>query len=128
MEKVLIIDDDNGSRRIVKHILEQLGCAVIESGNGRHAWETLTENKDIKLIVTDILMPSMDGRELIHLVRGEESGKKLPIIILSGCFNQEELQPLMQDFPEVTYFLEKPLNKEALEAKVKELIERPATK
>lgn len=114
MEKVLIIDDDRTSRLLLKHVLERMGFSVIQSGNGRHGWETLWENLDINFVITDMMMPDMDGRELIHLIRQDEEQRDLPVIILSGCFGEEDVQPIMEISPEKTYFLNKPLDKEML--------------
>ncbi len=114
MDKVLIIDDDRSSRLLLKHILERMGFAVIQSGNGRHGWETLWENLDISFVITDMMMPDMDGRELIHLIRQDEEQKELPVIILSGCYSTEDVQPVIEISPNFTYFLNKPLNKETL--------------
>jgi CheY-like chemotaxis protein len=114
MEKVLIIDDDRSSRLLLKHVLERLGYVVIQSGNGRHGWETLWENLDISFVITDMMMPDMDGRELIHLIRQDEEQKELPVIILSGCFGPEDVKPILEISPEKTFFLNKPLDKESL--------------
>lgn len=114
MEKVLIIDDDRTSRLLLKHVLEKMGYSVIQSGNGRHGWETLWENLDIAFVITDMMMPDMDGRELIHLIRQDEEQKDLPVIILSGCFGVDEVKPIMQISPDRTFFLNKPLDRETL--------------
>lgn len=115
MDKVLIIDDDRTSRLLLKHILEKMGYVVVQSGNGRHGWETLWENEDISFIITDMMMPDMDGRELIHLIRRDDQQKNMPVIIISGCFSADEISPLIETDPAKTFFIAKPLDKSQLE-------------
>jgi len=122
MEKVLIIDDDRVSRAIIKKAIEKLGFVAIESANGRHGWETLWENDDIKFLITDMAMPDMDGRELIHLIRNDDGMKGLPVIIVSGCFSSEELQPIIAISPSQTLFLPKPLDPKVLQKYVELLL------
>lgn len=118
MKKVLVIDDDRVSRDLVSHLVEKLGYATIQSSNGRHAWETLWENNDINFVITDMAMPDMDGRELIHLIRSNESVRDIPVIILSGCFSVEELAPLVKISPERTLFISKPIDLKILEKEI----------
>lgn len=87
--KTLIIDDDEIVRKQLAQVLHNMGYQTIQSGNGRHAWETLWENKDITLIVTDVMMPDMDGRELLQLIRGNSLFKELPVVVLSGVASED---------------------------------------
>lgn len=95
MKKALVIDDDLVTRMILVQQIEALGFMAIQSSNGRHGWETLWENQDVCLIVTDLVMPDMDGRELLKIIRGNESFKELPVIICSGVARGEEVQDLL---------------------------------
>lgn len=115
MDKILLIDDDRSSRLVLKHLLEKMGFIVIQSANGRHGWETLSENNDIGFIITDMMMPDMDGRELIQLIRKDEDQQKVPVIIISGCFNPEDIKPILDISPERTFFMNKPLKREILD-------------
>ena len=122
MKKVLIIDDDKTSREIVKRAVESRNYMAIQSGNGRHGWETLWENNDIEFIITDMAMPDMDGRELLHLIRSDETLREIPVIIISGCFNSEELAPLLKISPTKTLFLPKPLDTKLLQKHIEALL------
>lgn len=93
--KVLVIDDDPLARKIVASVVEKMGHIAIQSSNGRHAWETLWDNSDISLLVTDMMMPDMDGRELMHIVRGNQAFLELPVIILSGVVDEGEVEDLL---------------------------------
>ena len=94
--KILVIDDDPLARKIVSSVVEKMGHISIQSSNGRHAWETLWDNSDIGLLVTDMMMPDMDGRELMHIVRGNQAFLELPVIILSGVVDEEEVEDLLK--------------------------------
>lgn len=106
--KTLVIDDDVIGRKILVKALESLGHWVIQSGNGRHGWETLWENQDTALVVTDMLMPDMDGGELTRLIRGNSLFEDLPIVIISGVVAESELDNLIK-LPKVS-FLPKPID------------------
>ena len=121
MKKVLVIDDDRVSRDLLAHMVEKLGFVAIQSGNGRHGWETLWENNDISFVITDMAMPDMDGRELVHLIRNDESVQDIPVIIISGCFSSEELGPLLEISPERTLFIAKPVDPKTLEKEINKL-------
>lgn len=108
--KALVIDDDTVSRKTLCHSLSTWGFETFESPNGRHGWETLWENREIDIVITDMVMPDMDGRELVHLIRKEDCFEGLPIIIVSGVFSSEELEPIITISPTQTLFLAKPID------------------
>lgn len=104
----MVIDDDVTTRKILTNALTNLGHWTIESANGRHAWETLWENQDIGLVVTDMFMPDMDGGELTQLIRGNSTFEGLPIIIVSGVLEPSDVQPFLR-FQRCA-FLQKPID------------------
>ena len=81
MPAILIIDDDEQMCVLLQQILEIEGFEVMIAKSGRDAME-LYQNHDISLIVTDILMPDMDGMEIILKLRMEKEPP--PIIAISG--------------------------------------------
>lgn len=112
---ILVIDDDRVARKVVTGALDRFGLKYLQCENGREGWELLWENNDINLIVTDLVMPDMDGRELMHLVRNQEELKSLPVILISGVLTAEEIAPIMEVSPTNTFFLTKPLDVNLLE-------------
>ncbi len=96
MRKVLVIDDDILTRKTLSSMIEKLGHCAIQSSNGKHAWETLWENPDIALVVTDMMMPDMDGRELVQIIRGNQAFHEMPVILVSGVLEQEEVESVMR--------------------------------
>jgi two-component system OmpR family response regulator len=60
-----------------------------------HAYETLKANEDIRLLISDIIMPEMDGKQLIQALRGDTEFKDLPIIIMSAVVGIKQIADLM---------------------------------
>ena len=59
--KILVVDDESRMRKLVKDFLVRKDFAVLEASNGEEAVDTFEENKDIALIILDVMMPKMDG-------------------------------------------------------------------
>tara|TARA_Y100001970_G_C14237587_1_gene862825 strand:+ start:123 stop:497 length:375 start_codon:yes stop_codon:yes gene_type:complete len=80
---ILVVDDSLTIRVKFKDYLSEHGFEVHEASNGMEALEILKRNSDIKLIISDLNMPIMDGMTFIEFVRKEETGKEIPIMIYS---------------------------------------------
>ena len=83
MINILVVDDSLTIRVKFKDYLSEHGFEVHEASNGMEALEILKRNSDIKLIISDLNMPIMDGMTFIEFVRKEETGKEVPIMIYS---------------------------------------------
>jgi DNA-binding NtrC family response regulator len=79
MPRILVIDDDTTVRTTVRVLLERAGYEIIEAGDGKEAGRMLD---GVDLVITDLLMPEVDGVDLIALIRRE--GHKVPVIAMSG--------------------------------------------
>ena len=95
MQKVLIAEDDPTSQRLVATVVEQFGFSAIKCVNGRQAWEVLSNNPEICLVITDFMMPEMDGRDLVRLIRGHENFRQLPVIIVSAVVGIKDISDLL---------------------------------
>ncbi len=95
MIKILIAEDDTIVQKIVSSVVEGMGYAAIISPNGKHAYEMLKENRDINLLITDIMMPEMDGKQLIRTLRGDSGFKDLPVIIMSAVAGINQISGLL---------------------------------
>ncbi len=95
MKKVLIAEDDKVTQKLVSRVVENMGYVAIVSPNGKHAYETLKANDDISLLISDIMMPEMDGRQLIQTLRGDSELKELPIIIMSAVVRIKQISDLL---------------------------------
>lgn len=82
MKKIVVVEDFNTSRQIIKRTLEKLGYEVLEASDGREALKFFDGSK-IDLLVSDYNMPNMDGAQLIEYVRSKEEYKYIPILMLS---------------------------------------------
>ena len=79
MARILVIDDDVAVRATLCHVLERSGYETVEAGDGREAIRLL---EGIDLIITDLLMPEVDGVDLLGMLRRE--GRTTPVIAMSG--------------------------------------------
>jgi two-component system, chemotaxis family, chemotaxis protein CheY len=82
MKKIVVVEDFNTSRQIIKRTLEKLGYEVLEASDGREALKFFDGSK-VDLLVSDYNMPNMDGAQLIEYVRSKEEYKYIPILMLS---------------------------------------------
>ncbi|HEX7968883.1 MAG TPA: response regulator [Stellaceae bacterium] len=78
---ILVVDDDETMRDLLRRMLERTGLTVVLAVNGRDALERLRD-RPADLVVTDMVMPEMDGIELIRLLATERP--RLPIVAISG--------------------------------------------
>ena len=93
---ILIVEDDFISRNILKKMLVEMGHTVIEAEDGEKAWEIL-KSKKAKIVISDWMMPGLNGLELCKRIRTEFSKEYVYVIncqcaqicrfgILPGCF------------------------------------------
>jgi hypothetical protein len=80
---VLIVDDDADLRSLLRRMLEREGYAVAEAGNGRVALDRVRERVP-GAILLDLMMPEMDGFELVAELRGHDAWRAIPIIVLTA--------------------------------------------
>ncbi|HPI93100.1 MAG TPA: response regulator [Deltaproteobacteria bacterium] len=83
METILIVDDSSTVRKFLAVTLRTKNFKCIEASDGFDALEKLAQNPQIKLIITDLNMPNMDGMEFINTVRKDPLFQDLPIIMLT---------------------------------------------
>ena len=88
--KILVVDDDSRMSKLVKDFLGREGYQVLEAGDGMEAMEVFYDEKDIALIILDVMMPRMDGWQVCREVR---QSSKVPIIMLTARSEErDELQ------------------------------------
>lgn len=88
--KILIVDDESRMRKLVKDFLERDGFTVLEAGDGLEAMDVFYDNKDIALLILDVMMPKMDGWQVCREVR---QVSQVPIIMLTARADEkDELQ------------------------------------
>lgn len=83
---ILVVDDEPGMCELLSRFLQDCGHAVQSATNGLQAWETLFERRwPADVVVADIMMPIMSGRELLR--RMLEANLRIPLVLLSGQIN-----------------------------------------
>jgi CheY-like chemotaxis protein len=107
MAKILIVEDDVTTQKLVLAILERNGHCGFVSPNGRHALESLQVNK-FDLMITDVMMPELDGRGLIEAVRRTPHLDEISII-MSAVIKASDVADLLESG--ASYFIAKPLDK-----------------
>lgn len=88
--KLLIVDDVETNRMILEAIIEDMGCDPVLAENGEQALE-LVKQHDLRLILTDISMPGIDGYELCRILKGNERTKDIPIVFISAFDNPQDI-------------------------------------
>lgn len=117
--KILVVDDESRMRKLVRDFLEREGFAVIEAGDGQEAVEIFYENKEIALIILDVMMPHMDGWETCREIRKDS---KVPIIMLTA--RSEERDELQGFELGVDEYISKPFSPKILVARVEAILRR----
>ncbi|PWB31384.1 response regulator [Pseudomonas sp. SDI] len=117
MKTILVVDDEYLITEILGFSLEDAGYRVQKAGDGKKALEILRA-EPIDLLITDYMMPAMNGEELAQAVRANPALSNLPIILMSGAqANIGRMAPEL--FASV---LDKPFDTDKLIAQVRELI------
>ncbi len=82
-ETLLVVEDESVLRNLLRRILGNHGYTVIEAANGEEALQQLEQHQgEVHLLITDMVMPSMGGEELVE--RLKRSGKELKVLFMSG--------------------------------------------
>ena len=122
-ETVLVVEDEDAVRRIVKIALESAGYRVIEARNGPEALEAVrTHSGEIQLVVTDVVMPKMSGRELVERIVKDHPGVR--ILYMSGYTDDAVVRHGIVESG--VAFLQKPFTPLALARKVREVLDGKA--
>lgn len=117
--KILMVDDEARMRKLVKDFLTVKGYQVIEAGDGEEAIDLFFEQKDIMLIILDVMMPKMDGWEVCKTIR---KYSQVPIIMLTARGEeQDELQGFNLGVDE---YISKPFSPKILVARVEAILRR----
>ena len=117
--KILVVDDESRMRKLVKDFLSKKGYQVIEAANGEEAVDIFYENKDIALIILDVMMPKMDGWEVCREIR---KMSQVPIIMLTA--KSDERDELLGFELGVDEYITKPFSPKILVARVEAILRR----
>ena len=119
MKKVLIADDENSLRFLLRKTLEGNGLSVLEAKNGKEAL-ALAEKQLPDLIILDVVMPDLYGSEVCEQLRKQSKTARIPIMILTGntnLYDQEQAKESGAD-----YYMTKPFSPLQLKSLVHKIL------
>ena len=117
--KILVVDDESRMRKLVRDFLVKSGYDVLEAGDGEEALDIFFKEKEIALVVLDVMMPKMDGWQVCREIRAYS---KVPIIMLTArADEQDELQGFQMGVDE---YVTKPFSPKILVARIEAILRR----
>ena len=121
MIKVLVVDDSNTMRRIIKKTLNQAGVEeIVEAEDGIDALKKLTENTDIDLIMLDVNMPRADGLTTLKELKSMPETAVIPVIM---CTSESDKSVVIECIRSgAKDYIVKPFNKEIIAEKIQNLL------
>ena len=117
--KILVVDDESRMRKLVKDFLTKKNFQVLEAGDGEEAMDIFYTEKDIALIILDVMMPKMDGGQGCREIR---KNSKVPIIMLTA--RGDERDELLGFDLGVDEYISKPFSPQILVARVEAILRR----
>lgn len=117
--KILVVDDESRMRKLVKDFLMKSGYEVLEAGDGEAAVDLFFGEKEIALIILDVMMPKMDGWQVCREIR---QYSKVPIIMLTA--KSDERDELLGFELGVDEYISKPFSPKILVARVEAILRR----
>lgn len=117
--KILMVDDEARMRKLVKDFLTNKGFTVIEAGDGEEAVDVFFAQKDIALVLLDVMMPKMDGWEVLKTIR---KYSQVPVMMLTA--RSEERDELQGFSLGVDEYISKPFSPKILVARVDAILRR----
>ena len=118
-ETILLVEDDEGVRAMITEVLESQGYEIVAVSNGREALQELEHAaENISLVMTDVIMPQMDGRKMWD--EFEARGYDIPVIVMSGHPTEKDSRDLLKG---AATFLEKPFGPKEISRAVRRTLD-----
>ncbi|MBI2403180.1 MAG: Flp pilus assembly complex ATPase component TadA [Gemmatimonadetes bacterium] len=119
---ILVVDDDGVSRSLARTLLEKNGFRVTEAADGAAALDRIRDGNGFALVVLDLDMPRLDGREVLSRLRGSSETAKLPVVVLTGSESMEAEIELMDRGADD--YIRKPIDAMRFVARIKAALRR----
>ena len=117
---IIVAEDSPPNRKILGHLIEKMGFTVRSFENGDLAWKALNgECRNAVAIVSDIMMPCMDGIEFLRLVRESQAFAELPFVLITAISENEYMDQATA--LNVNSYIQKPVTFQRVSAKLQEL-------
>jgi CheY-like chemotaxis protein len=111
-KKILVVDDDPDNRTALCMMLHALGHSTVPFGSGREALAFLDTTPDVDLIMLDVMMPEMNGYEVLASLRTREECAATPVVMVTAC---DTASQVLQGYQQgADYYITKPLTLEQL--------------
>jgi DNA-binding response OmpR family regulator len=114
--KLLIAEDDKDSRELLTWILQKLGYQVVAAANGKEAWEAFRKGR-FRLVISDVLMPEIDGLELCRKIRAHKQSKYTYFIMITALIGKKDYLEGMDAGADD--FVTKPFDPDELKARLR---------
>lgn len=120
-DQIIVAEDSAPNRKILAHLLQKMGFEVIACENGDEAWKAFSggEHNRVVAVLSDVMMPLMDGLTLLKTVRESEAGKSVPFVLITAVSDKEMVHKAKN--LNVNGYILKPVTFQRVEAKMKEL-------
>jgi CheY-like chemotaxis protein len=120
-EQIIVAEDSPPNRKILSHLLEKLGFEVLSCENGELAWQAILkeENNRIIAVLSDVMMPVMDGIELLKNIRESGPYKNVPVVFVTAVSDKEYI--FQAKNLSVSGYILKPVTFQRVQAKLQEL-------
>ena len=120
-EKILVVEDDSNIEQLVTFKLKNAGYSVSTAHNGAEALESL-KKQSVDLIITDVMMPVMGGKELVMELKKNPATKSIPVVMLTSRTLEKEI---VEGFSlGVEDYIKKPFSPQELIVRVKTVLMR----
>jgi two-component system chemotaxis response regulator CheY len=117
--KILIVDDDKTTRKLLSLFLKESGFEVVTAENGLNALEKLGSDT-FQLVLTDLNMPFMDGIEFLRSMKSNPGTSNIPALMLTTETDEEERERAMKAGADG--FLSKPVTADVVASKIRQMI------
>jgi two-component system cell cycle response regulator len=114
--KVLIAEDDRDSRELLTWLLQKLGYQVVATENGQEAWDAYRKGR-FRIVISDVLMPEIDGLELCRRIRKHKQSKYTYIIVITALIGKKDYLEGMDAGADD--FVTKPFDPDELKARLR---------
>ena len=114
--KVLIAEDDRDSRELLAWMLEKLGYQVVSTTNGKEAWDAYRKGR-FRIVISDVLMPEVDGLELCRRIRQHKQSKYTYIVMITALIGKKDYLEGMDAGADD--FVTKPFDADELKARLR---------
>ena len=120
-EYIVVAEDSPPNRNILVHLLKKLGYQVIEGEDGEAAYNAMMDNKDsnIVAVLSDIMMPNLNGIEFLKKVRETEGFEEMPFVLITAVADKEYI--IEAKSLNVNGYILKPVTFDRVSGKLKEL-------